>query len=218
MTSNDPPAEAPILSHQVYADELRTHAVALIWMGFQRLNATSLTQSEEDDITGELVREMKCVIQDPSSPVWVDHYHVQEQILKNINDKRGKRRPKMDIEFERSGRGDRPILGFEAKRLGRGNNVGTYLGKEGLTAFVNGYYSTTHGEAGMLGYVQERTPEDWAAKLAKRLENGVAEFRVTSDGGWKSIDHEVAFPASYTVHTDSRDQQLSIIHVLLAFT
>ena len=218
MTSNDPLAAVPVLSHQVYADELRTHAVTLIWMGFQRLNATSLTHSEEDDITGELVREMKCVIQDPSSPVWVDHYHVQEQILKNINDKRGKRRPKMDIEFERSGRGDRPILGFEAKRLGRGNNAGTYLGEEGLTAFVNGYYPTTHGEAGMLGYVQERTPEAWSTKLANRLKPDAAEFQVTRDGGWHSMDMDAAFPASRTFHTDTQGRSLSIIHVLLAFT
>ena len=217
MTSNDPPAAEPILSHQVYADELRTHAVTLIWMGFQRLNAVSLTQSEEDDVTGELVREMKCVIQDPSSPVWVDHYHVQEQVLKNINDKRGKRRPKMDIEFERSGRGNRPTLGFEAKRLGRGNNVGTYLGEEGLTAFVNGYYPTTHGEAGMLGYVQEQTPDAWAAKLASRLTN-VSEFQVTTDGGWHLLDEDAAFPASCTFHKDTQGRSLSIIHVLLAFT
>ena len=161
---------------------------------------------------------MKGVIQAPSSPVWVDHYHVQEQILKNINDKRGKRRPKMDIEFERSGRGDRPILGFEAKRLGRGNNVGTYLGKEGLSAFVSGYYPTTHGEAGMLGYVQEQTPETWAAKLARRLTHDVAEYQVTSDGGWHSLDREAAFPASRTFHTDTQGRSLSIIHVLLAFT
>src|SRR5208337_5586090 len=96
-------------------------------------------------------------------------YEVREQVPLNVHEKHGKRRPKMDIEVERHRRGIRPCLGFEAKRLGRGETVGGYLGSEGLTAFLTGYYPTTHGEAGMLGYIQERTNDEWSAKLAREL-------------------------------------------------
>lgn len=217
MNTNDSGEAPPVLLHRIYAEELRTHAVALIWMGFQQLNATSFAAAEEDDITGELVKAMKSVIQNHASPEWVAHYHVQEQIPQNVDSKRGKRRPKMDIEFERSGRGPRPQLGFEAKRLGRGNAVGHYLGDEGLGAFLNGYYPTTHGEAGMLGYIQEQTPNDWSVKLARGLAENREKHRVHDDGEWRSFHSQSAMPASCSKHTDTSGNRLHVVHVLLPF-
>ena len=150
-------ASAPISLFEVYAAELRVHAVTLIWLAFRRLNATSLATKEEDDITGELVREARKVLQDPSSPEWVSHYGIREQSPQNTGGKLGKRRPKIDIEFERNTRGLRPCLGFEAKRLGRGGRLADYLGSEGLARFLGCYYPTTHGDAAMLAYVQAKS-------------------------------------------------------------
>ena len=81
----------------------------------------------------------------------------------------GKRRPKMDIEFECQRRGVRPEFGFETKRLGNGKTVGDYLGPEGLSAFVTEYDPTTHGEVGMIGYDQDASVDSWSEKLTTEL-------------------------------------------------
>ncbi len=217
MSTDNPDESVPLLPHQVYAEALRAHAVTLIWLGYQRLNASSFAVAEEDDITGELVREMKLVAQDPSSPDWVDHYEIHEQDPQNVKSKRGKRRPKMDIEIECHRRGLRPRLGFEAKRLGRGNSVSDYLGDEGLSAFLDGYYPTTHGEAGMLGYIQVQTPSEWSVKLAMSLNDNREKYRVANGGEWRSLNSVSASPSSCTFHTDAIGNPLFVIHVLLPF-
>lgn len=203
--------------HQIYAEQLRCHAIELIWMGHKRLDPTSFASAEEDDITGVLVQEIRQVIHDPDSPDWVDHYHVVEQVPQNINAQRGKRRPKMDIEFERGGRGPQPRLGFEAKRLGRGNAVGNYLNDEGLGAFLSGYYPTTHGDAGMLGYVQDRSPAEWSTNLATALHGDRKKYRIAPSGNWQPISIHAAAPAAFTIHEDPNGKRLSVTHVLLPF-
>jgi hypothetical protein len=203
--------------HAVYAEELRLHAIMLIWLGYRRLNAGSLKQAEEDDITGELIRAVRLVLQDGTSPDWVDHYDIREQVPQNVPGKQGKRRPKMDIEVERHGRGSRPCLGFEAKRLGRGAAIGGYVGAEGLGAFVSGYYPTTHGEAEMLGYVQQRTSDEWSAKLAQELSGNSAQHRLELAGELQPFNIQPAMPAFRSAHTDVSGKPLFMIHVLLAF-
>jgi hypothetical protein len=205
------------LLHEVYAAELRVHAVRLIWLGHRRLKIATLCKAEEDDITGELVRAMKLVVQDPSSPDWVDHYAIREQSPQNVGGKWGKRRPRMDIEVERHQRGPRPCLGFEAKRLGRGKAIGGYLGSEGPGAFLGGHYPTTHGEAGMLGYVQEKTSDEWSAKLGQELSVNSSQHRIAQGGELQALNVEVAMPAFCSGHTDTAGKLLLMIHVLLVF-
>ncbi len=217
MTNSGHGDALSILLHEVYAAELRVHAVTLIWLGYRRLKIAALCTAEEDDITGELVRAMKLVVQDPSSPDWVDHYEIREQVPQNVAEKRGKRRPKMDIEVERHQRGPRPCLGFEAKRLGRGAAIGGYLGSEGLGAFLGGYYPTTHGEAGMLGYVQEKTRDEWSARLGQELSVNSSRHRIARGGELQAFHVEVAMPAFRSGHTDTAGKPLLVIHVLLAF-
>ena len=217
MSTDNPDEAVPVLPHQVYAEALRAHAVTLIWLGYQRLNASSFAIADEDDITDELVEQINLARQDPTSPNWVDHYEVHEQRRERIDGKRGKGRPIMDIEIECHRRGPRPRLGFEAKRLGRGNSVGDYLDDEGLGAFLTGYYPTTHGEAGMLGYVQEHTPKDWSVKLASSLNDNREKYRVTTGGDWRSFSADVASLSSCSSHADASGNPLFVIHVLLSF-
>ncbi len=208
----------PVLLHHIYVEELRTHAVALISMGYQQLNATAFSTAEEDVITGELVRAMKIVVQNPDSPQWVDHYHVCEQVPQNVDDKCGKRRPKIDIEIERCGRGQRPRLSFEAKRLGGGCkfNLGNYLGEKGLDAFLTGYYPTTHGEAGMLGYIQENTPEYWTSQICTELTKNPSKYQTPMNREWQIIDSISASHFCYT-HTLIDNEHLLVLHILLPF-
>lgn len=209
---------APTRLHEVYSAELRVHAVTLIWLGYGRLKTDELCMAEEDDITGELVREMRLVAQDPSSPAWVDRYEIHEQGPQNVAGKFGKWRPKMDIEVERHHRGPRPRLGFEAKRLGRGTTIRGYLGGDGLAAFFSGHYPTTHGEAGMLGYVQEDSTDSWSGKLHKALSQKPDEHRVCAGGELKPGSTNSAAPFFCSGHSDMQTNPLLVVHVLLAFT
>ncbi len=207
----------PVPLHDIYSEQLRVDAVRLIWLGYQRLNPMSFAMSDEDDITDELVEQINLVRQDSDAPDWVDRYEVHEQRRKRIDGKRGKDRPIMDIEIERHHRGPRPRLGFEAKRLGRGHTAGNYLGNKGLGAFLTGYYQTTHGESGMLGYVQEGTSADWSAKLEQELSRDPSKHRLAENGEWRPSPSGSSAPAFYSNHTDLKGDPLLVIHVLLPF-
>ena len=207
--------DAPILLHEVYTYEFRVHAITLIVLGYRRLSIASLSTAEEDDITGELVRNIRLVATDPKSPVWVDRYEVREQVPQNVAGVRGKRRPRMDIEVERHYRGPRPCIGFEAKRLGRGKRLNAYLGTDGLGAFLSGHYPTTHGEAGMLGYVQENSVEHWSGNLARELARG--QYQVSAGGEMRTLMTVSEMPLFFSEHTDSHGKPLSVIHLLLSF-
>lgn len=217
MTQPSETNQTGIFLHDVYLAEFRRHAITMIWMAFGRLAAEDLVTGDEDDITGELVREVRVVLQDSLAPDWVDHYEVREQVPQNTVEKRGNRRPKMDIELERHQRGMRPCLGFEAKRLGRGRSLGGYLGSEGLGAFLSSYYPTTHGEAGMLGYVQERSADMWSTKLATELSRKACKHRVVRGCGLKRCDSDADMPAFYSGHTDVEGRSLLVVHILLPF-
>lgn len=215
MSSSDD--DTSLVLHAAYAEALRKHALTLIWMGHQRLDFASFSSSEEDDITGELVRAIKeGVCCDPTAPEWVDHYEVHEQLRQNADGKRGKRRPMMDIEIECHRRGPRPKLGFEAKRLGHGHTAKKYLGDEGMTAFLNNYYPTTHGEAGMIGYVQQATTSSWADEIFGKLLSEKAIYRVSSDT-IRTFNEDDAEEAYSTDHADPQNRPLTILHVFLPF-
>lgn len=217
MADTDSVEHAPILPHLVYAGELRVHAVMLIWLGHQQLDASSFASTDEDVITEKLVAAMKRVQTDETSPPWVDHYQVHEQRPQNVGDKHGKSRPKMDIEFECHRRGLRPHLGFEAKRLRQSGGLRDYLGAEGLAAFLSGYYPTTHSEAGMLGYVQDASVSEWATRIEQELVKSRDTHLIADDGDWQKIDDQPSMPWNLTRHTDVSSKQLQVIHVLLPF-
>jgi hypothetical protein len=203
--------------HEIYIVELREHALVLIWLGYRRMQQTDFSTAEEDDITGELARHMDEITQAEDAPPWAERYTVKEQIRSHTSDRLGKRRPIVDVEFERHKRGIRPRLRFEAKRLGRGVGVGDYLGSEGLGAFLDCYYSRTHNEAGMLAYIQDGAEQEWAEKLAAGLIS--SRHRILQDGGWEHLTITDAPPHTYrTVHTDKEDTRLLVLHVLLSFS
>jgi hypothetical protein len=207
--------DAPLALHAIYASEMRWHALSLIMLGFERVNKAQWTNAAEDNITGELVRRMKEVTQDPVSPEWVDHYEVNEQQLQNVHGKLGNARPRMDIEFERHSRGPRPRLGFEAKRLGRGAGLAAYLGADGLEAFLSGYYPTTHGEAGMLGYIQENNCEFWANTLTTTLQGNA--YGLVNGGECRSLNFDGVPHGLGSTHNDQSGSSLLVLHLLLPF-
>ena len=128
---------------------------------------------------------------------------------------RGKHRPKLDIEIEHQNRGTPPGLGFQAKRLGPSHGVCNFLGEEGLLAFINGYYPTIHGETGMLGYVQSRTPAAWHQDLTAALTSSHAKYhsRIASHSMHIKTPNALLFCSDHAGSVP----ELQIIHHLLSF-
>jgi hypothetical protein len=138
-------------------------------------------------------------------------------VRQNVRETHGKKRPIMDIEIERHHRGPRPCLGFEAKPLGRGKTIGGYVGEKGLGAFSCGYYPTSHGEAGMIGYVQEKACKEWSGKLAQEFLKKSQKHRVADGGQLASYDAREDMPAFRSAQTDTNGNSLLVVHILLPF-
>ena len=163
----------------------RRHVFQLLKWGYDRLNTSTFRASEEEDITGELVRAINEITQDRSYPFWVGNIYIGEDPRVNIDGRKGKRRQKIDIEFVRVRHGQRPHFYFEAKRLSSGGHAqGKYLGPEGLGEFLSGNYGREVNEAGMLGYIQSHTPEYWAEKIKSGLDDEKNPYQVLPDGCW----------------------------------
>ncbi|MCB1032820.1 MAG: hypothetical protein KDD47_03185 [Acidobacteria bacterium] len=143
------------------------------------MDKRAFAEKQEPVITGELVREMRGYLESgPDAPDWATHYSIHDDPPLNAGGRQGKSRFRVDIEFERVGTGPRPRLQFEAKRLNSSTNhtVAGYLGVDGLGCFLSGRYPLTHGEAGMLGYVQSETEESWAEQIGARLDAEAEAF------------------------------------------
>src|SRR5205807_1605835 len=78
-------------------------------------------------------------------------------------------RPRVDIAITNLKAGPWPRLHFEAKRLGKGHPVGPYVGRKWLGCILTGEYARGHDDAGMLGYVQAGSCDEWAAKIRAKL-------------------------------------------------
>lgn len=165
-------AEIPDI-RKAYARALRLHAHELIAMGYVQMDSQLYVKWEEPAITGELVRIIRELIESDEAPDWAVYYSIGDDPPLNVAGKFGKSRPRVDIEFEKTGvRGLRPRLRFEAKRLGTtaGHTVDAYLGKDGMGCFISGKYPLTHDEAGMLGYLQSGSEKDWSDQIKETLD------------------------------------------------
>jgi hypothetical protein len=201
----------------VYQRNLRLHAHALIAMGYQELQAEDYANKQEPEITGELVRAMREILERSSAPAWAEYYTIHDDPPLNVPGKRGKKRPRVDIEFERINRGIRPRLRFEAKRLGKNHGVKQYLGQYGLGCFTSGRYPTTHSEAGMLGYVQNRNEAAWANKIEATLRQAPATYFIVNNEPLEQ--HRIIPQLLYTYrskhHCQALGQDIDIFHILL---
>ena len=153
-----------------YAERFRLHVHCLIKEGYACLVPSDYRDSEETDITGELVSRMRGVLEQIGAPRWMQHYSIhEEKPLSGGGARLGKRRKRVDIEFERVEAGRRPRFGLEAKRLCKTVTEADYCGAEGLGCFVSGDYAWGEDKAGMLGYVQTHDEDTWACRIEGKL-------------------------------------------------
>lgn len=195
----------------------------LVVRAYGALDVQTFRTAEEPHITGELVRSARTLIESDAAEAWMEHMEVLDDPPQALAGHHGKKRPRIDIEFVRTGRGIRPRFHIEAKRLYRSDSVNEYFGASGLLMFIHGKYAGTWPSAGMLGYVQSDTCATWLHRLAsgfaaRRAELSTREGRPDwAPAGWEGAELELV----HTSHHERTSQDLSRIHVfhlLLGFT
>ncbi len=189
----------------------------LLALGYSRLDSRAFHSTDEEAITGELVRAIRDACDDPASPKWVDHFAVHDDPRVDDGVRKGKHRLKVDIGFESSERRPRLRFPFEAKRLGPKHPVSVYLGASGLGCFLRGDYARDEQEAGMLGYVQSGDADDWATKIESELTDKPDAYGVRNDD---VFSHEVIDPALTNTYRSRHDrptvgEPISVYHTLL---
>jgi len=198
-----------------YLPSFVIHTLQLLKLGYDRLNPAEFATEREETITGCLTAAMKSVLRSRTAPEWTADLTVHDEAHLEDGIRRGKRRLRIDIEFEQVRRGPRPIFQFEAKRLRSAASVHAYLGPGGLGCFLDGRYAKDQGIAGMLGYTQSGTVGQRAAQLAGKLDNHRSTL---STGYWHACALVPALPTYQTRHQRTgRLGPITILHSLLTF-
>jgi hypothetical protein len=151
----------------------------------------------------------------------MDHMEVLDDPPQTVAGRYGKNRPRIHIEFVRTGHGARPRFHVEAKRLYRSDSVNEYFGSGGLRMFVDGEYAGGWPSAGMLGYVQSDTRAVWLRRLAsgfatRRVEICACEGSDWAPAGWQGE----GLDGVHTSQHERRPQnlgQVQIYHLLTEF-
>ena len=185
--------------------------------GFARLNAASLAVKEEPAVTGLLVDQMRAIVQSRDCPIGAENFSIHDDRPESGGEHEGKHRPRVDIVVEQAVPGPRPIFQFEAKRMNSTGSVAAYLGDDGLGCFLSSKYGKGASDAGMLGYVQSETPQDWSRKIETKLDQERSIHQLDAVG---TIWHkETSVPSLAhlfrTKHTRDGDQ-FDVFHILLA--
>ena len=190
----------------------------LLELGYQKLNPTDWSTAEETAITGEIVRAIDEILDNPSQS-WFQHFSVHDDPPVNAPGRLGKRRKRLDIKIVSSQRTPRSKFSFEAKRLGKRNLVSGYVGSDGLRCFLRGDYAAAEDDAGMLGYVQSDTSESWAAKIQAKLEASRSGFDICSTYTWRECQMEAGPSHIYQTRHNrvSLGRPIDIYHTLLVF-
>jgi hypothetical protein len=214
------PFQAARSNTLLYQDAFVRKCHALIAQGYSRLNAPSLRTAQEPAITGELVKEIKNLLQNDDAPQWMVHFYLADDPPQNAPGRFGKSRRRVDIEFERGGRrGVRPRLHFEAKRLYRAGSVSDYLGDEGLGLFITGEYAAMEDIGGMIGYVQLDQPVTWVKKVRDGLTSDPVRFGFRTPPGLVPTMLNLGLQSTHSSHHDRSavGRPISIYHSFLQF-
>lgn len=204
-------------------DELRRVFIRrvhqLLKLGYDRMNAAQFRAAEEPDISGELVRAMEQVHDDPKSEAWVSRFSIHDDSPVHDPVRKGTRRHRVDIRLDSLEQRPRQRFFFEAKRLDDKHPVGVYLGRTGLGCFLQGDYARDEEAAGMLGYVQSKTLSYWAEKIAAAIAKRPSSFKVVKQNPWRR--HKMAACPNHTYRSRHErakaDCSIEIYHTLLAF-
>ena len=191
----------------------------LLGRGYAAMNPSDFFSVEEEHITGELVKAVDAFLDDANAPRWTRSFSIHEDPRINDGRRTGKRRLKADIRIDGLQGTSRTRMEFEAKRLGPNHGLGVYLGVDGIQCFLDGRYAGNDSVAGMLGYVQKDTPDDWAKKIKKAMDKKAKKLGVSKSGAW--VSHQLT-PELTSTYRSIHDRPgvgptIEIFHTLLLF-
>lgn len=174
----------------IYRGTFIKRVFQLLKLGYDALSPARFAKAQEEVITGELVRAIDDVLDDPPTTIseWADSFWAQEERRIQQKGRRGRRRLRIDISIHSSQYHPRTRFHFEAKRLGGRHNAGAYLGPGGLGAYLCGAYASGEPHAGMLGYVQKRDEDFWAGEIAKELAASPDQHRCISNPALNQVN------------------------------
>ncbi|MEO8616426.1 MAG: hypothetical protein ABI600_14880 [Luteolibacter sp.] len=174
IPANDASGDLSTGSKSAFTDAFIRNAHIILFAGYARLDAPAYQASEEDEITGDLAREMNEVICTNPAP-WMRMFQVHDQHPVTApggpatTRRVGKRRSKIDLQFVANTGSGIHRFSWEAKRLGPGHAIGAYLGPAGLGCFLTGQYSSECDFGGMIGYAQSKDEQYWLDSITKEL-------------------------------------------------
>jgi hypothetical protein len=131
----------------------------------------------------------------------------------------GRRRRRPDIIFASVNKRPRPRYFFESKRLReqKTHRENYYLGEEGLGCFISGAYAKNFDEAGMLGYVQCDTVDQWVKRLKLAIDNDAgSDNKLLLKPPQREIQVIDEIPQEWvSEHHRNTGGNISIYHILL---
>ena len=166
-----------------YRRRFLSHVHHLIGQGFRDLSRGELKAQDETIITGLLTSSIEDYLDSPRSPRWAERYFIQDERHLNDSERKGKRRLRVDFELTSSHHRPRPRFQIEAKRLKspEAQSLAAYLGEDGLGSFLSRRYAKDQPWAGMMGYVQTDTVDQWADRVGTALGDRPADFSVAPE-------------------------------------
>jgi len=149
----------------------RRDAHQLLAWGYQDALAELHCNLQEEEITGLIVEAIEKRLDNPSTPEKFDRYSIDEEKPIAVEDRKGKKRRRLDLVVVSAHTRPRPKYIFEAKRLRKNSYpIGKYVGEDGLQCFVKGVYASQYPEAAMVGYVQSDTASYWESELKRSFD------------------------------------------------
>lgn len=191
----------------LYREALLRNSLTLLLLGYGKLAVEALSDLEETTITGHLVDSMNAVLNSADPPPWGMYLTVVDDEIRSVDNKTGKRRPRVDICVRCLHPRPEARMAFEAKRLRSSSCVAGYLGEDGMMALVGGYYGNL-ASAGMVGYVQSETCEHWSTELRKAMTASPNAFALDKPVEFHSVD---GFDDLFRTQHNAK----TIVHMLL---
>src|SRR5207249_1796097 len=75
----------------------------LLWMGYERMQPVGRFATwKEEELSEELANAMQTAIEEAGAPAWVHRFAIHCERPISLPSRRGKRRPRIDIELERT--------------------------------------------------------------------------------------------------------------------
>jgi len=191
----------------------------LIGMGYATLTPNEFSGAQEEEITGELVRAIESVLDNPNTPDWADLFNIHEELRIHDPIRKGKSRRRLDIRIDSSEIRPRSRLCFEAKRLGLKNSENKYLGTDGLQRFLDGRYARDYDIGGMLGYVQDGNCDEWAQKIGTAIVKDKKKLGLMTTSPWRKemLTEKVPFTYRSGHKCPEIQRRIEIYHTLLCF-